>query len=126
MHEMSVATSLIEEILSNLKDLKVNKVEAVTLVIGELAFISETQLEFCYDLLKKEHEVLKGSTLVMEKEEAEVECQECGYSGGLGTVDEPVDHRMMMSFMCPKCGGTFDILKGRGMILKKIQAEVEE
>jgi hydrogenase nickel insertion protein HypA len=131
MHEMSVATSLIEEILSNIRRLETNgknimKVEEVTLEIGELAFISEMQLEFCYNLLAKEHEELKDSKLTIEKAEAKVRCDGCSFKGGLGSLEEPADHRMVVSFACPECGGTLDIEQGRGMILKNVSVQVED
>lgn len=132
MHEMSVATSLIEEILGNIRRLEssdgkeVMKVEEVTLEIGELAFISEMQLEFCYNLLAKEQEELRDSKLTILKVEAKVRCNGCGFKGGLDTLEEPADHRMVVSFACPECGGTLDIEQGRGMILKNISVQVED
>jgi hydrogenase nickel insertion protein HypA len=132
MHEMTVATSLVEEILGNIRRLemkdgvKVIKVEEVVLEIGELAFIAERQLGFCYELLSAENELLKGSKLTMTQIKAEVKCDQCGYGGALDQVEEPADHRLVMSFACPKCGGTLQILKGRGMILRNISLRTED
>lgn len=131
MHEMSVATSLVEEVLANLERLNsegtaVAKVTEVHLEIGELAFISEMQLRFCFDLLCKEDARLAGAELTMDKVDASVRCPSCGFAGGAGTVSEPADHRMLMSFACPECGGTLEIVKGRGMVLRNISVEVDD
>lgn len=129
MHEMSVATSLVQEILTHLDMVEGHEVlgvDEVQLEIGELAFINKRQLEFCFDVVKREHGQLKEARLTMTEERALVRCHGCGFSGGLEAIEEPVDHRMVMSFACPKCGGTLDIERGRGMLLRNIGLRVEE
>ena len=134
MHEMTVATSLIREILENVQSLKgadglgpnVTKVEEVVLEIGELAFISKPQLEFCYDVLARENDLLKGSTLRLVDVPAEVKCVSCGFQGSGDSLDEPVDHRIVMTFTCPRCGETLEIVKGRGMVLRNVSVQVED
>jgi len=126
MHEMSVASALVEEVLENVKGLRAMKVDEVHLRIGEFAFISDRQLRFCFDLLKKDHKLTKGAALKISKEKATVGCKECGFKGGVKDVKRPEDHRLALAFECPKCGGTLDIVSGREMVIQRISVLVPE
>jgi len=129
MHEMSVATALVDTVLDSVKDMNATKVEEVIFEVGELAFISERQLRFCFDVMKKDHAVLKETKLSLHKVKAKVKCTKCDFEGGLDKVNESKKeeaHRIAITFECPKCGGTLDIILGRDMIIKRIAVEVAD
>jgi hydrogenase nickel incorporation protein HypA/HybF len=129
MHEMSVATALVDTVIESLKGMKATKVEEVIFEVGELAFISERQLKFSFDLLKKDHPVLKDTKLHLRKVKAKVKCTKCDFEGGLDEVSEAKKaeaHRIAITFECPKCGGTLDIILGRDMVVKRIAVEVAD
>jgi hydrogenase nickel incorporation protein HypA/HybF len=129
MHEMSVATALVDSVLESLKGMKAVKVEEVIFEVGELAFISERQLRFCFDVMKKEHPVLKDTKLSFRKVKAKVKCTKCDFEGGLDKVGENKKaeaHRIAITFECPKCGGTLNIVLGRDMVIKRIVVEVAD
>ncbi len=49
MHELSIASSLVESVLEFLETHKAKKVVAVRLAIGELTCVEAEQLRFCYN-----------------------------------------------------------------------------
>lgn len=129
MHEMSVATALVDTVLDSVKGMKATKVEEVIFEVGELAFISERQLKFCFDVLKKDHAVLKDTKLSYLKVKAKVKCAKCGFEGGLDKVSEKKKaeaHRIDITFECPECGGTLNIILGRDMVIKRLAVEVAD
>ena len=50
MHEVSVMSSIIEQVLNELDKHEVERVEEVELVVGELTFLGHEQLLFAYEI----------------------------------------------------------------------------
>ncbi len=113
MHELSIATDLINTALETARQNNAIEVISVTVEIGELALINPEQLEFMYEVLTQEN-MLKGSRLIIINIPAVASCQ-CGYNG-------PVPDKTTCS--CPQCGLTMRAVEGRDICLKTMEIEV--
>lgn len=113
MHELSIATDLINTALETARQNNAREILSVTVEIGELALINPEQLQFMYEVLTEEN-MLKGSKLIIVNIPAVADCQ-CGYRG-------PVPDKTTCS--CPKCGLTMRAVEGRDICLKTMEIEV--
>ena len=114
MHELSIATDLINTAIATAKQNNAKKVLSITVEIGELALVNPEQLAFMYEVLTEEN-VLKGSKLNIVTVPAVMECEHCGYKG-------PVEDKYTCA--CPKCGLTLRAVEGRDICLKTMEIEV--
>jgi len=80
MHELSVASSIANSVMDFARKHNAQKVVEVTLAIGELTSLATEQLSFCYHTVCKDT-LIDGSSLSIEKTEAEVSCSHCSYNG---------------------------------------------
>jgi hydrogenase nickel incorporation protein HypA/HybF len=113
MHELSIATGIVEIAERTLQQNGMKKIYAIHIVIGELTCVDETALRFALEPAGKET-VVEGSEIIIQKQKAIASCQPCGKEF------EPVG----FVAQCPKCKG-FDtkIVKGRELYVKSIEAE---
>jgi hydrogenase nickel incorporation protein HypA/HybF len=114
MHELSIATDLVNTALRTAQENKAKKVLAVTVEAGELAMVNPEQLEFMFDILIEDN-MMKGAKLRIETVPAVGECPNCGYKG-------PIEDRFACS--CPKCSMTLKITAGRDICLKNMELEI--
>jgi hydrogenase nickel incorporation protein HypA/HybF len=114
MHELSIATDLVNTALKTAMDNHARKVIGVTVEAGELAMVNPEQLEFMFDILTEDN-MLKGTKLKIETVPAVGECSNCGYKG-------PIEDRFACS--CPKCSMTLKITAGRDICLKNMELEI--
>jgi hydrogenase nickel incorporation protein HypA/HybF len=112
MHEVSVMSSILEQVLKELDKHEVRKVEEVELVVGELTFLGHEQLMFAYEIMSRDTP-LEGAELKIMTENIEVECSSCGYSGPTDYLDGEEYHRSVPILHCPKCSGKVIIVKGK-------------
>jgi hydrogenase nickel incorporation protein HypA/HybF len=122
MHEFSIMTQIIQTILGEANKNNLKSVTKVTLEIGELSFLGEEALKFCYEVISK-NTILRGSELIIIKIKPKIECQSCGYLGELEYLEKDEFHFRLPKFTCPKCNGMVTILKGKDCILKEITGE---
>jgi hydrogenase nickel incorporation protein HypA/HybF len=120
MHEVSVMSGIIEGVLAELAKHDVEKVEEVTLVIGESTFLGRDQMEFAFEILSK-GTALEGATLVIEDEPVEVECPTCHFSGKADMIQGPDFHVMVPKLNCPRCGNNAAMTKGRSCRVSSIK-----
>ena len=66
MHELSIASGLVEKLLQFTDENPEKKIVEVHLAVGELSHIEEEQLRFCYEAITAETP-LAGSELEIEK-----------------------------------------------------------
>ena len=112
MHEVSVMSSIIEQVLKELEKYEVERVEEVELVIGELTFLGQEQLMFAYEIMSRDT-LLKDSELKIVTEGIEVECPSCGYRGQTDYLEGEEYHMSIPVLHCPKCGGKVIVVKGK-------------
>lgn len=93
MHELSIATSMVELIERELKGRGLTKVSEVKVVVGELSNVVPEALEFCWEVAARGTPA-EGSKLVIETRPITARCKACSH-------DFPVQD---YSFLCPRCG----------------------
>ena len=127
MHELSVISALIDELLRRLEGHDILRVDSVTIQVGELTFLSEESLKFGYETLS-EGTALAGSKLKIERLPANIQCERCGYKGPFDKSGaDPHLHFLLPSFECPKCKAPdVRLVSGRETILTHIQGEVKD
>ncbi|GAB3874358.1 hydrogenase maturation nickel metallochaperone HypA [Kibdelosporangium lantanae] len=100
MHELSVAQSIVDDVVDRLGDTRVTK---VTMEIGRLSGIVVPAIEFCFDLAT-EGTPLAGAELVVHPIPGRAHCRPCGT--GFRTSD-PI-------LLCPTCASSdVEVLTGR-------------
>ena len=122
MHEFSIMSQVVQTILAEAEKNKLQTISKVRLEIGELTFLGEEQLKFCFDVLAKDN-ILSTSELIIETIKPEVKCTGCGYSGELEYLEKDEFHFRLPKFTCPKCDGQVKIVKGKGCTIRDITGE---
>ena len=113
MHEMSIAQSVLDIILQESQNHKVNRVLSVAVKVGELSSVETESLRFCFDFLTK-GTLAEGARLEIERIQVTCRCRECGSSF---TVKELV-------FACPACKSPeVEMLSGRELSVDSFEAE---
>ena len=124
MHELTIATSLVEALLEIAKKQSSNKIVAVQLKVGKLRLISVDQLKFSYEILSK-GTLLEGSQLTIEETAAFTRCQNCGYAQELETGDTRY-HFALPPMKCPKCGSDLKVEGGDECLITKVRMTLPE
>ena len=119
MHELSIATSLVEALLEIAKKQAATKVLAVELRVGKLRLISLDQLRFSYEILSK-GSLLEGSPLTIEETPGFTRCPNCGYAKEFETGDMSL-HFALPSMKCPKCATDLKIEGGDECVITKVR-----
>jgi Zn finger protein HypA/HybF involved in hydrogenase expression len=60
-------SSIVEAVLQELGKHDIEKVEAVDMIVGELTFLGEDQLQFAYEIITRDT-ILEGSKLIITSE----------------------------------------------------------
>jgi len=114
MHEFGIATDIFSVVDQTARENKAKKVLSVTVEVGQLAMINPEQLKFSFEIITDEGPYA-GAELIVETVPAVARCK-CGFEGRLGDED----------YVCPKCGGMYELLEGRGICVKNIEVELED
>ena len=125
MHEVSVMSSILDAVLNELSKYRVQKVEEVLLVIGDLTFLGEDQLSFAFEVLTR-GTILEGSKLTVEHEPVEVLCRHCGYAGRAEHLEDEVNHASVPTLNCPSCGQRVEVTKGKGCMVRSVKVVEED
>ena len=112
MHEVSVMSSILEQVLRELENHDIERVEEVELVVGELTFLGHDQLRFAYEIMTRDT-VLEGADLNIVIESIEVSCPSCGYEGAAKYLEGEEYHLSVPVLRCPRCGESVRVVKGR-------------
>jgi hydrogenase nickel incorporation protein HypA/HybF len=120
MHEVSVMSSIIENVHQALESHHYERVEEVILVVGELTYLGKDQLEFAFEVLTRGTE-LEGSKLVIEDELVEVSCSKCGYVGPTDYLGDGSYHISVPRLSCPKCQATVAVIKGKSCRISSVK-----
>ena len=125
MHEFSMATQIVENVLEEVKKHDAKKVEEVHLIIGKMTFLGVDQIRFSYDVLVKDT-ILKDSKLIIEEQDGVIECSSCGFKGAVPIEDDPAYHVPVPTLKCPKCAQTAKIVQGKECTIKSIRILKEQ
>lgn len=117
MHELSIASSIVETVTDSAAAYPRARVKAVHLRVGALASVVEDSLRFCWELAT-EGSSIAGAALVIQMLPVVVHCDNCGADSELDGVQ---------SFRCPRCGEqAADFRQGRELEIDSIELEDPE
>jgi len=94
MHELSIAQSIVDILLEQMKTHHLSRIESATLRIGVLRAVDRESLGFSFDLLAAESP-LRGARLDIKEIPMQGHCLECGQ-------EFPMEHWLED---CPSCDG---------------------
>lgn len=121
MHEMSVAQGIARAVLDAANREKAVKVAKVNLQIGEFTFLNPDQVVFWLKELFRDT-VAGDAEIGWKKVPARVRCSKCGYDGPLHVKEDPLFHRSLPVFACPRCReDSLEILEGRDCSVSYIE-----
>ena len=116
MHELSLATSIVESVSETLAGYPNTRVLEVRLRVGVLAAVEEESLQFCFGLAT-ENTPVAGSRLVVHRLPVILYCSDCKQSFELPGLQ---------SFRCPHCDGAqIEIRQGKEMEIDSLELEDE-
>jgi len=114
MHELSIASSIVETVTEAAAAHPGARVTSVRLRIGALAGVVEDALEFCWQLAT-EDTPLTGAALEVRRLPVVVHCERCNEDEELTGVQ---------SFRCPRCGEpTADLRQGRELEIESFEID---
>jgi len=122
VHELSIATSLVEALLEIAKKQDATKILAVQLKVGRLRLISLDQLRFSYQVLSK-GTLLEGSRLTIEETPGFTRCPNCGYAEQFEASDISF-HLTLPNMKCPKCATDLKIEGGDECVITKVRMTI--
>lgn len=116
MHELSLAVSVIETVLKAAKEHNAMKILEINLEIGDFTVVSEDPLRFALEITSKDT-IAEDAKINIKRKPGRIRCKKCGYEGESPPIEEdPLQHLLMSSLKCPKCGNTHtEIIGGREM-----------
>lgn len=120
MHELSIASGLVEKLLDFREKNPDKKIVEVHLAVGELSHIEAEQLRFCYEAVTAET-ALEGSRLEIEKIEAMVKCPHCSYRGRPKYWDGALSGIPVATLECPSCGKATEATDGRECAIRSLR-----
>jgi hydrogenase nickel incorporation protein HypA/HybF len=113
MHEVGIASSILEKVLAETRSRGGGRVLNVRIRVGQLNHVMPDSLQFAWETLRRGTAAEKA-VLQIEKEPARLRCKSCGWEG---EVDPG-------SFDCGKCGGReVELLGGSDLVLESFSLE---
>jgi hydrogenase nickel incorporation protein HypA/HybF len=120
MHELSIASAVVDSILEFVGERSVKRVIAVRLAIGELSHVEEEQLRFCYMAITQET-LIQDSALEIDRIPAVVRCHHCEYSGRPKYWEDALSAAPVATLQCPNCGGAVEPVEGTDCAIKSVR-----
>ncbi len=116
MHELSIAQSLLDIVLSEAQAHGVTRVVRVGVRLGAFTNLVPDSLRFCFDLIKENTVAAQAELMLTEVPSAGL-CHDCGQEIDMA---EPV-------FKCPACGSDqVEMTQGRELLVDFIETEDPE
>jgi hydrogenase nickel incorporation protein HypA/HybF len=114
MHELSIASSIVESVSESAAAYPGARVLEVRLRVGALASVVEDSLQFCWTIVT-EDTPLAGSRLIVHTLPIVIHCANCETDSELNGVQ---------NFHCPRCGQiAADFRQGRELEIESIEIE---
>jgi hydrogenase nickel incorporation protein HypA/HybF len=115
MHELSIAQSIMQIVLSEAEKAKARRVVEVILKVGDLAGVVPDSLSFCFELLSKST-IAENATLTIEKVPIRGHCPQCEQEFVIA------ENR----YYCNTCGNTnIELTSGRELQVERLEIENE-
>ena len=115
MHELSIAQSIMQIVLSEAERARARKVLKVTIKVGELAGVLPDSLTFCFNLLAKST-IAEHASFTIEKVPIRGYCSQCESKFVIA------DNR----YCCTTCGNKhIELISGRELQIDHLEIEDE-
>lgn len=112
MHELSIASSIVEQVAGLARETAGRPIVALTLRVGRLACVQEDALRFGFDLVRQGTPLDRAELRIVEVP-VRIWCPSCAAEVELPGIQ---------SFACPTCGTrSGDIRAGRELDLESIE-----
>jgi len=112
MHELSIATRLVEIVEAHARRENAERVESITLRLGALSSVHKSALEFSFELVAQET-LLEGAELRFIDVPVAIYCPKC---------EREVDLPGIQRFCCPVCDTpSGDIRRGQELDVETIE-----
>ncbi len=117
MHELSLATNLIDFLENLAKEQGLSRIDEVFIELGELTHIDPRQLKFSLKIAS-EDTVAAKSKFYIKRNKVVIKCKKCGKGAVLKTKEMIAEYTVA----CPCCGSDeIEIDQGREMVLKRVK-----
>lgn len=113
MHESGIAYDLYATAHRAAVENGASRVVRISVEFGELAMVNPEQVRFLFSVMVEDDPLFSGTILDLETVPPVMTCRCGGYSGS-----DP--------FLCPGCGGLPEVEKGREVVVKSIEIDVED
>lgn len=120
MHELSIAATIVEDVLVFAEKQGATKVVRVRLAIGEMTCVQAEQLKFCYESVINQT-ALAESKLEIETIAARVSCAHCGYAGPPKYWMDSLADTPLATLQCPMCENAVEAVQGHECAIKSVQ-----
>lgn len=116
MHELSLASSVLEYLQRLAVERGMSKICEVHLEVGDMAHIDPRQLRYSLTMVSK-GTVAEGARIRIRRRRVALKCQSCGGVSGFKLMDSFVD----LEFRCPRCGSKeVEVDQGRELMLTRV------
>ncbi|MDR5672184.1 Zn finger protein HypA/HybF [Halalkaliarchaeum sp. AArc-CO] len=117
MHEISVASGILDRAITAAEEHGADRIDAITIEIGRATHVNPEQLVFCLETIA-DGTAGEGATVRTETVDPVAVC-DCGWR------DEPDDLGLVGGFApdvrCPECGERTELVRGRECRLASIE-----
>jgi len=120
MHEFSIASGIVETVLTFAEAHGVGKIVEVRMVVGELTCVDTEQLKFCFSAITNDSP-LEGAALEIDIADAAVRCPHCEYEGPPKYWDGALSAVLLPTLECPECGRAAEPAAGHDCSIKSIR-----
>ena len=120
MHELSIATTLVNSLLDFMQEQAAqNKLVEVHVTVGKLRAISIEQLVYSYRILTK-GTLLNESKLIVDENPATLHCSNCDFKDKFELVDDSF-HYQLPTLSCPSCGASLNLEGGDELVISRVR-----
>ncbi|MBU4314592.1 MAG: hydrogenase maturation nickel metallochaperone HypA [Actinobacteria bacterium] len=96
MHEYSITCSILDILNKVVKENKIKKIKKINFEISSIAYIEPDSVEFYYNFLTEDNNVLRNAKLKFKKKKTQIKCGDC---------KEISNIENLFVAECPKCSG---------------------
>jgi hydrogenase nickel incorporation protein HypA/HybF len=120
MHELSMATSVLDTIADIAEKEGAIKITEITIEIGELLFLNPEQFQFCLELVM-ENTLAEGAQLHLSVTPSKLRCKSCDTEFRWNR--SPDDHFIFPTIQCTCGSKDMEIIEGRELNIVSIRIE---
>ena len=121
MHEFSTVKNIVEKVTEVAEKEGAKEITRLEIELGELTLLEGEQIKFWLEMMLSQTELGKSTEVILHRICGVIQCNSCGYKGGLGTIG--MDHYFPV-LMCPKCEShDLKVIEGDDCIIKSVEIE---